>query len=1533
MKVNSVNTLTGLEIAVIGMAGRFPGADTIGQYWENLKNGVESVSFLSDKELQDAGISPETINNPAYVRSKGGVLANKEYFDASFFRYTPVEAELLSPESRLFHECAWAAMEDAGYAAENYKGLIGLYAGASASFLWEALVELSGMGNEVGKFSASLLSSKGFLCAQTAYKMDLRGPASFIQTACSTSLVAVNTACRALLTGECQMALAGGVFLQVITEGYMHQEGMVSSRDGHVRTFDHHASGAVSGDGVGIVMLKLLRKAIKDGDHIHAIIKGSYTNNDGDEKVGFTAPGIRGQANVIMSALKMAGVSAESIGYVEAHGTATALGDVTEITALNLAFNTGKRHYCGIGSVKTNIGHLGEAAGIAGLIKTILAITHKQLPPSLNFSQPNPAIDFGNSPFYVNKELKEWPAGDYPRRAGVSSFGIGGTNAHIILEEAMVQEPSDIGRKYQLLLLSAKTENALESATANLLQYLKENRGTSLADIAYTLQKGRKHFKYRQFVLCENIEEAIGKIEKKYDSRLPAGKVSGDKCTTVFMFPGLGSQYPGMCKELYEHEKLFRQNLDHCFDAISTITGLDLHAVLYPSKTVRTDPEIYSQTDIGQFLIFVIEYSLTKMLMGWGINPDCMIGYSFGEYVAACIAGVFSIEDAIRIVQRRGEIISAMSPGRMLSIPWDRQHVAALLNDSISLAIDNGASCIVSGPEAAILSLEGYMKEQKVICVLLESTRGVHSHMMQPAADLFLEYMKTVPLNPPCIPYLSNVTGDFIRPDDAMNPAYWARQMRDTVEFSSGIQRLLTNKTTLYIEIGPGSDISAIVNRMLMEKDMPGKAINIIRPAVSHISDSKYLLFKLGQLWLSGIPMEWGNYYEGERRFRVPLPTYPFERLRYWKMVDDYKAGKYQLKMGSDVNRMDWMYIPGWKRGFATDKKRYDSPLSSLILVFLDELAIGEALMAALDNTNTEWITVRPGSRFRKLSQSSFELDPTSDKDYYLLFGDLKNNNRVPKRILHLFSLSEPGEGALTRENIDNAQQKGYYSLLNIAQALAALDLNTDIRMDVMSNGVLEVTGDEKILPQKVTILGPVKVIPQEYSTIRCGYLDVILPHGGLPDQDFINRIVNEWRKTTDDNAILALRGDFTWVPVYENRHIPPPDKGISRLKHKGVYLITGGLGGIALHLSDFISKRVDARLVLIGRSPFPPREEWESWLNVNNSEDPIAIKINRLLEIEKRGSEIITINADISDRIALQKSIETVRGKFGTIDGLIHTATVADGAMIAVRKKKLSEAIFASKLHGTILLDELLHEDKPDFVIYFSALTAILGGFGQVGYCAANTFLDAYAAYAAKKNGTYIVSIDWGRWKDTGIARIAEKMHKELTSEDMNGGLQVAEAIACFESILEYKEVTQVAVAEFDLTSAVRQSKKVQEINADHAAGSGNGTDNMPVRKLPRPDLSNEYIGPENDLEEKLCSLWQDYFGIERIGVMDNFFEVGGDSLKGMILLKRIKRDLDFDAGIKIFFAKPTIRQIAGEIMEIRSLIQRKERRSKITV
>ena len=908
-QTSSCNT----DIAIIGMAGRFPGAADIDAFWNNLRDGVESISFFSDEELLAAGLDPTLLDNPSYVKA-GAILPDIDLFDADFFGFTPREAELLDPQQRVFLETAWEALEKAGYASSTSALPMGVYAGVGMNMY--ALHNRSVASHHVGTteaFQLMISNEKDFLPTRVSYKLNLTGPSINVQTACSTSLVAVHLACQSVLNGECEMALAGGVSISPSQwGGYVYQEGMVLSPDGHCRAFDAKGQGTIFGSGVGVVILKRLSDAIADRDCVHAVIKGSATNNDGSLKIGYTAPHVDGQAAVIAQAQATAGVKAESITYVETHGTATALGDPIEIAALTQAFlpSTQKKGFCAIGSVKTNIGHLDTAAGVTGLIKTVLALKHKVVPPSLHYQEPNPHIDFADSPFYVNDTLADWLTHGTPRRAGVSAFGIGGTNCHLIVEEApegvraadqsdriVAKAPEGVrardrsdrsDRPHHLLTLSAKNATALRQLVGRYQNYLETHPAISLADICYTANTGRTHCDYRLAVVADSAVHMAEQLAafvaqgETSESLLHGQLVSNSRPKVAFLFSGQGSQYPEMGRQLYETQATFRAALDRCDELLRPHLTQSVLSVLYPEPNVTTSSdETYTQATL-----FAVEYALAMLWQSWGIEPAVVLGHSGGEYVAACVAGVFGLEDGLKLVVERGRLIRSLTQaGEMAVVFADEARVAAAVKpyaDKVSIAVLNGPeNIVISGDCVAVQKVLATLELQDIQVLQLPISYASHSPLMEPILDAFEQTATTVTYASPRIAMVSSMTGRSVEETSLGNTAYWPRHwrrhLREPVRFAAGMAALHEQGCNLFIEMSPHPALFRTGQQCLPE----GRGTWL--PSLSkHVGDWQHILQSVAAAYVSGAPVDWEGLDRESIRYRLDLPTYPFQRQRYW---------------------------------------------------------------------------------------------------------------------------------------------------------------------------------------------------------------------------------------------------------------------------------------------------------------------------------------------------------------------------------------------------------------------------------------------------------------------------------------------------------------------------------------------------------------------------------------------------------------------------------------------------------------------------
>jgi acyl transferase domain-containing protein len=1501
------------RIAIVGLAGRFPGADSIAEFWQNLRDGVESIAFFSEQELIDAGVDPALVQQPNYVKA-AGILNDIEYFDAGFFGLTPREAEAIDPQQRLFLECASAALEDAGYDSERYAGRIGLYAGASMNtYLLHNVYANPAALQSIGGFQVQISNDKDHVTTRAAYKLNLRGPAVTIQTTCSTSLVAVHMACQSLLNNECDMALAGGVSVRVPQKvGYLYQEGGITSPDGHCRAFDANAQGTNKGNGLGLVVLKRLPDALNDGDHIYAVIAGSAINNDGALKMGYTAPSVDGQAEAIAEALGIADVDPATIGFVEAHGTGTALNDPIEIAALSQAFreSTDNTQFCAIGSVKTNIGHLDAAAGVAGLIKATLAIKHGQIPPTLHFERPHPGIDFASSPFFVNNRLLDWQPGDRPRRAGVSSLGIGGTNAHVILEEAPAPEPGDDSRAWHLLPLSARTATALERQRANLAEALRARPELDLADVTYTLQVGRRAFSQRQVAICSSREDAIAVLEGADPRRLLSGSPERGTPAIVFMFPGQGAQFVNMGRELYEREAIFREQVDRCCELLRPHVAPDLRELLYPAAEQSDANEQLTQTAYAQPALFVIEYALAQLWMSWGVKPQALVGHSIGEYVAATLAGVFSLADALRLVATRGRLIQSLPSGSMLAVALGEEALLPLLSTEPQLAIAaiNGPqSSVLSGPSDGIAAIQRQLEAQGIECRRLHTSHAFHSAMMEPILAPFADALSRVALHPPQIPYISNLTGTWISAQQATDPQYWLRHLRAAVRFADGLVALRERQMSLLLELGPGRTLSSLAKLQASA----WTTITTMRHPQDLQGDETALLTAVGRAWLAGVEVDWDALHAGSRRRRVSLPTYPFERQRFWIEPQSQPAAiDRPLSRAADLS--DWCYTPIWKQAIRP-------PLDAAIvrgeqaltwLVFVDRCGIGEQLARRLQSYRQSVITVTPGAGFAVLGANAYRIDPAQRDNYAELIASLGRQGQRPQRILHCWSVAESGDATGWEE----AQSRGFYSLLWLAQALGDQADSTPLHISVVSSAMQSVLGDELLRPEQATLLGGCTVIPKEYPSISCQSIDLPALATSRPRQQFIDWLLADCAAPSQDLAI-AYRGQGRWVRTFEPLPLDKADRDRLRLRHGGVYLIVGGLGGIGLTLATFLAQNYQARLILTGRTALPDRSTWPELLQ-SQPDSPLSDRLRRIQALEAAGSELLLAAVDVTDDRQMQALVAQSRERFGTIHGVIHAAGISAGGLIQFKDAATAHAMLAPKVQGVLVLDQLFKTATLDFLLLCSAINSITGAFGLADYCAANAFLDAYAHDYRARRDALAVAVNWDVWQDVGMA-VATDLPPELRRQresQLSQGIRVHEGMQLFERIIA-AELPQVIVSTRDFQAVLAQSRRANETSqvAPEIAPGG-------LEAHPRPAIATAYQAPRDEIEQQIVTIWQAILGIQQVGVHDDFFELNGHSLLATQLISRLRAAFQVDLPLRTIFERPTVAELATAIAQQRA-------------
>jgi acyl transferase domain-containing protein len=1491
-------------IAIISMQGRFPKARNVDEFWQNLVAGVECVSFFTEQELQAVGEDPTLLGVPGIVNA-GGVLDDVDLFDAQFFGFSARDAEIRDPQQRLFLECAWESLEAAGYNPEGYPGTVGVYGGCGLStYLLHLYANPDRLANVDG-YSLAIANDKDYLTTTVSYKLNLRGPSFAVQTACSTSLVAVCIACQALLARECDLALAGGVSIGLPQRRlYEYQPGGILSPDGHCRPFDANAQGTVGGNGVGVVVLKLLSKAMQDGDQVRAVIRGVGLNNDGCMKVGFTAPSVEGQAQVIKKAHQMADVHPETITYVEAHGTGTPLGDPIEIAALTEAFSarTSRKQYCAVGSVKSNLGHLDAAAGVTGLIKTVLCLENGLIPPTLHFHQTNPDIDFKNSPFYVNASLAEWKRGNDPRRAAVSSFGIGGTNAHVVLEEAPPRPATPSTRSHHLIVLSARTATALQTATDRLVDHLRRNPGLDAADVAYTLQTGRKAFRHSLMLVTEGSDTAAFLVAlKNRDASCVVGTAKENERPIVFLFPGQGSQYLGMGLELYRKEQGFREHLDHCAEILKSLIDIDLRDLLYPSDEFRAEAQdLLGRTAFTQPALFAVEYALAKLWMEWGVRPNAMIGHSIGEYVAACLAGVFSLEDALGVVAVRGLLMDEMEPGAMLSVPLSEHEIAPLLQDATCLAAVNApALCVLSGPEAAIHAASAQLAAHGINGRRLHTSHAFHSSMMDPMLDAFGQEISAVRLNAPVIPYLSNLTGTWIAADQAADPEYYLRHLRETVRYADCIQEVFKDPDCVLLEVGPGQVLGSLARQPANGKDRI--ILSSLRSANGGELDDRFILTNLGRTWMSGVPIDWQAFHRREKRLRVQLPTYPFERQRYWigppESIEAAAVGP--------ADKRDWFYLPTWKPMLPVGKY---SVAPRKWLVFLDALGLGRQVFKQLLEGGSDVIVALPAAAVGGwIDANTYGIRADVPSDYEDLIANLISRGLAPEVIAHLWTAQAYDSQAgplVDPSSFDQEQTRGFYSLVFLAKALARYAIKETIQVGVISTNLQAVTGAEPLDPCKGTVLGAARVISQEVPNLRCRCIDLLQLEIEQEPEALAKLIIAELT-TEPFHAVVAYRGNRRWIQIFDRIQLAPAAlTEESRLRNGGVYVITGGLGRIGLAIAEYLSQKVKARLVLIGRSPLPDRSQWGAHL-LARPDDKTSRTIRDLMNIEKLGGEVLVISADAGIRSEMSSAIERAIQRFGTIHGVIHGAgNTSDNGVFPLSQTDtvLSGEHFRPKAHGAMILHDLLQSQQLDFVLLHSSLSALLGGIGFTAYAAANCFLDAFAAWQNQRLSTPWISVEWDSW---------EFPENGMQTDDWTPTMDAIpprDGASAFHQVLD-SGFTQVAVSVGDLDARFAEWVELESLQRATAATQA------AAARHPRPDLTTEYVAPRNRFEETLAGIWEELLAISPVGIQDNFFELGGHSLLAIQLLSRLNAALQIDVAVQRIFEAPTIAELVASL------------------
>ncbi len=1478
-------------IAVIGLDGRFPGAADVDHLWRNLLAGVESIRFFTPEELRAAGVDEKLITDPDYVPAKGW-LEDSDRFDAEVFGYSDGEAAAMDPQLRLLHQCALHVLERAGYDPWRYPGAIGLYAGASPNPGW-----LAGLGPGISPselYAAMTLNERDFLCARVSHRLGLRGPALTVQTACSTSLVAVHLACRALMQGDCDLALAGGVSLVGPPQsGYLHQPGMIRTPDGHCRPFDAAANGTLGGDGVGLVALKRLDRALAEGDQVLAVIKGGAINNDGGDKLGYTAPSIAGQAEVISRALERAGIDPDSIGYLEAHGTGTPLGDPVEVAALKIAFATHRRGYCALGSLKANLGHLDAAAGVAGLIKVVMLLRHGVIPPSVNFTIPNPALMLEQSPFRVTTVAEPWPERLLPRRAGVSSFGIGGTNAHLVLEQApapLPDSPAEDGPR--LLRLSARSPEALTELASRLATHLERHPDTNLDHLAFTLGQGRRAWEHRLSLVCRATDQARTRLTAapSLTSR------SREDMSAVLVFPGQGAQHVDMGRGLYQAWPAFRRELDHCLDRLESLAGEPLRPLLYPADaTARREAAArIDQTSLAQPLLFALEYALGRALLGLGIRPRALIGHSLGEYVAACLAGVMSLEDALGVVLWRGRAMQALPAGGMCALSLSRSEAEDLLSrfgsaDLGLAAINSPTACVVSGPIPDIESFERFAATQGAPARRLRTSHAFHSAMMEPVLKPLADLLAGIKLRPPTAPYLSNLSGGFISPEQAQSPEYWTEHLRRPVNFSDGVATIIAGGPTVFIELGPGGGLGGRV------REQPGfgsdqAVVGLLRHPREEVPDLDRLLEGLGQIWRLGLDPAGDLPGLNPTGRRIALPVYPFAGRRYPSSTGSPVRGAMSAgPVGKRGRIADWLYTPLWRETPAPAARPTGAEPGHCLLL-ADDQGLAETLARRLERHGQRVALARRGDGFRSLGGGRYQAS-AQPADLAALWGALTQEGVRITRLVDLWPLAH----SASADNPDLAPLgPDFRESLVVLQSLVASEAASGLRLYLVSRGMCRVGGESSPRPELAVLRGLGLGVSQEHPGLICRLIDLDpRPVRGWRAEAVVEDLAAEVL-CDEAEPLVAWRGGRRWVEDFAPLPAPaiPAEPGPLAITTGGVYLLIGGLGTIGLTLAGHLASTPGVRLALCGRTPLPPRQAWTAWLDGRPAQDPIARRIIGLRQLEALGTEarIYTVNAgDQDELLALARQVEQ---DLGPIQGIVHAA----GESFAHFFRPLAQIDTAyldneiiPRLKQARALVGLARTCRPTWCLVTSSLATVLGGRGLAGYASANHYLEALVA-AQENSDTAWLTLAWDGWRpaypdqapDSAIA------HLLITSEE--GREALAQAMA-------HGRPGKVVISSGDLILR-RREWVTQALDATPPDQS----------TVPAGQKDSAATTTAEDPAQAVARIWREVLGLASLETGSNFFTLGGDSLKAITLLGRIKADLGRELPLPEFLARPTL-------------------------
>ncbi len=1484
-------------IALVGMACRFPGGvQSPDAFWQMLAEGRDGIVEVPlDRWDVNNFYDPDPqVSGKMYTRY-GGFLPNMADFDAEFFGISPREALRMDPQQRLLLEVTWEALENSGVKPSIWAGTqTGVFAGILTNQYTARQMQADRIG-AIDDPYFGIGTSNSVAAGRISYFFDFQGPSISVDTACSSSLVALHLACESLRRGECEQAIVGGVHVVTLPESMVNACKMqMLAADGRCKTFDAHADGFALGEGCGVVVVKKLGDARRDGNRILAIIRGSAVNEDGRSS-SLTAPNGLAQQAVMRRALRQAKIDPALVSYVEAHGSGTAMGDPIEMESIQAVYGHAERPLYAA-TVKTNIGHLTAGAGVAGLIKTVLALQNKAIPPLLNFNTPNPNIPWADIDVQLPLEPISWQPVEGRYLAGVNSFGWSGTNAHIILEagdDQNLMSPASLPETEEpvILPLSARSRTSLEQQAHRLAQFIEDDL-VPLSQVAATLQTEREVFAQRAVIVGHDSTAIISALRDSLP--VVTARTTNE---VVFMLPGLGDQYAGMAHQLYQTDEDFRQMVDVCCDMIRPALDCDLRTLIYPDSHITpsaskngtklnfrqmvgrsghgdqsASPPL-NRTCYAQPALFIIEYALAQWWQGRGVQPDVLIGYSLGEYVAACLAGVFTLEDALKLVVKRAQLIDALPAGCMLAVASPVELVREMLPDTLSICAINGAlMTVVGGDQSSIEAFAQLLQAHGHTYRLLQTTHAFHSHMMESICQDFRAYFcAQITPKAPHTPLVSNVTGTWLTDQQAMDPDYWVQHLRQPIQFVKSLQTLWKIDSPLFLEVGMGQTLTSLALQAPQRTEY-GVAISSLPTAYAQHTTLAYLYKAWGELWSAGVSIIWPH---GDVRTRT-LPNYAWAHQTYW--IDYRQAEQHRISTIPDKQPLeDWFYLPTWQR-----QPTVASHSMKHWLLFSDNHGVGIKWAQALGERA---IVVTTGPKFLRLRDNHYSLDFADIDHYKNLIKHLCDTNQMPTVVADLRGLNDEFE-----------IETGFQQVLYLSQALIThVPEGSPLTLCLFANQVHDVLGGEMITPDKATLLGFVRVLPKEHAHLQTRLLD--LQRDNLPQFALLAADIEQDAAAPE---VVAYRGNGRWIqtfsPTQLSQTVTPP------LKPKGVYLVTGGLGTLGMGLTEELATQLDGgTLILVGRTPLPPRTEWDA----SHDDKRVQRLVQHIQMLEAKGVTVLAVTADVA--IWQQLSFALDQAGLEQVDGIFHLAGVPGEGLIQFKTPEMATAVFAPKIQGTKNL--VRYFPHVDFMVLYSSSNALLGGPGEVDYCASNAFLGAFAQQRSLQ-GYQTIALDWGAWeKDSWQSEILSAfpaLVEKIGQMRQKSGISFAEGHQAMWSLLATGQPHWLILTQpIDVVRAQWESLSTKNLLAELA------TDHGP--RFPRPNIRTAYVPPRTETEKRLALIWAEALAIEEVGLNDHFFELGGNSLIGMMIMNKIEQAFAIKLSAAALYEGPTIQTLAG--------------------